>query len=118
MDPILIPTHEQIAATFDKAADLMEANGYTKFIRLNSSGAMCALGALEKAHHGRIYFNDHAMQAHIITLARKLELPRAECNFPSEAIWQKSADIAEWSNSTDKETVVEGFRRAARLLRG
>lgn len=96
------------AEILDRAADEMQRRGKANGIRMNGSGQVCALGALQVA-------NGVIPSGLNICNGLPMEAANALGRFVSPGgNWYC---VAPWSNSNDAPTVIAGMRAVAATLR-
>lgn len=120
---MIILTNKQKITVLNKAADLIEKHGTTKYTRKDlSSGAMCIHGAIAEAFNfeypefdrfGRINLSIEEQLCEPINAyfaAVNKDVPRTDFN---------SWALASWNNldSTTKEDVVDALRNGAKWLK-
>lgn len=91
-----------------KAADILEERGHTKYILEDHSGGVCAIGALNIAHHGcsRHRGGDGVYSAvKLVETALGLRPDR----------WSRLGPLAEWNNANCRTgaEVIDAFRQCA-----
>lgn len=114
---------DDVAAVFDRAADIMEQRGKCELVRKDRRGSVCALGALQLALGKRTIctLEDEVPDSVAATLAALLperySLLPERYSYISDARTRRLATIAHWSNHNTQDKVVAGLRAAAVVLK-
>jgi hypothetical protein len=113
-------SNNPVSRLLSRAADLMEQFGLAKFVRKDSNGSMCYLGALEEANGGM--FSADVYNPLVVEASKRIQkaldlTPAGYRGYHGPETVYPVVAVVDWNNAPErtKEEVVEAMRQAAKV---